>query len=85
MTKKQVWIAVGVAGAVLAFGYLATKREINATITEGEASVTYNAGSGGAAAAPTAQDDSHQRMLQLIEQSNAALQTDVTTDATTVQ
>lgn len=70
MSQKQVWIAIGVAAAVLALGYLATKREISATITEGVATVTYNSNDGGGAAAPTAIVDSHDKMLQLIEQSS---------------
>lgn len=75
MGSRQVWILVGVAGAVLALGYLATKREVNATVTAGDATITYlSTGDGGAAAAPTAQEDSHARMLRLIEQSQQVLE-----------
>lgn len=75
MSTRQAWILAGVAGAVLALGYLATKREVNATVTAGEATVTYlSAGDGGAAAAPTAQENSHERMLRLIEQSQQVLE-----------
>jgi len=73
MTSKQVWIAVGVAGAALALGYLATKREISATITEGVATVTYNSMDGGGAGAPTATEDSHERMMRLIEESSTRI------------
>lgn len=84
MTKKQAYILAGVAVAVLAFGYLATKRDVNATITEGIATVTYHAGLG-AAAAPTPTEDPHQRMADLIDESNAAIAADTTLDATVVQ
>lgn len=70
MTTKQACIVAGVAAAVLAVGYLATKREVHATITAGEAEITYNSMDGGAAAAPTATVDSHQRMMELIELSS---------------
>jgi hypothetical protein len=76
MTKNQVMIAVGVAAAVVAFGYLATKREVHATVEAGEASITYNVGGGGAAGAPSGQEDSHARMLRLIELSNEAIAAD---------
>ena len=74
MTTKQAWIAVGVAAAVLAFGYLASKREIDvhATVTEGQATITYLTGVG-SAPAPSAQEDSHAKMLQLIDESNTAI------------
>jgi hypothetical protein len=74
MTERQAWILAGVAGAVLAIGWLATKRELDvrATVTAGEATVTYRSDAG-AAAAPNPIDNSHQRMLQLIEQSNEAI------------
>lgn len=86
MTKQQVWIAVGVATGVVALGYLATKREVNATVTAGEASLTYRSGGGGNAGAPTAQVDSHARMLELIEESDAAIRSyDAQVDASEVQ
>jgi hypothetical protein len=71
---RQAWILAGIAGAVLAVGYLATMREVNATVTAGEATVTYQSGIG-AAGAPAPIEDSHQRMLELIEESNQALST----------
>ena len=72
MTQRHVWIALGLAGAALALGYLATKREINATVTAGEATVTYLTGEG-AQNAQAPQEDSHARMLRLIEQSERAI------------
>jgi hypothetical protein len=53
MSNRQVWIVVGVSAAVLAFGYLATKREINATVTMEEASITYFSTGGGGGTVPT--------------------------------
>jgi hypothetical protein len=73
LSSRQAWIAVGVAAAVLAFGYLATQREVHATVTAGEASIEYRS-SEGAAGAPTAQEDSHARMMRLIEESSAVLE-----------
>jgi hypothetical protein len=73
MTARHAWIAVGIAAGVLALGYLATKREIHATIEEGEASVTYHSTDGGAGGALTPREDSHEKMLSLIEQSNQAI------------
>lgn len=75
MTQKQAWILFGVAAAVVAVGYLATKREINATITTGEATITYQSNDRGAQAALTPREDSHQRMLDLIEESSIAIKT----------
>jgi hypothetical protein len=72
MTNRQAWIAVGVAGAVLAFGYLATQREIHATVVAGDASIVYKSDLG-AAGAPNPQEDSHARMVRLIDESNAAI------------
>ncbi len=72
MLSRNECIAIGVIVAVVAFGYLATKREINATIEAGIATVTYQT-SVGAGAAPTATEDSHARMLRLIEQSSTAI------------
>lgn len=72
MTNKQAWIVVGVAAAVVALGYLATQREVHATIVAGDASITYHSDIG-AAGAPTAQEDSHAKMLRLIEESDAAI------------
>ena len=74
MTKKQAYIAVGVAAAVLAFGYLATRREVNATVTAGDATITYlSIGDSGATAPTGPTEDSHERMLRLIELSSAAI------------
>jgi hypothetical protein len=73
MTARHAWIAVGIASAVLALGYLATKREIHATIEEGEAGVTYHSTDGGAGGALTPSEDSHEKMLSLIEKSNQAI------------
>lgn len=72
MSNRQVWIAVGVAAAVVAFGYLATKREVSATVIAGEASITYQTAVG-APAAPGPTEDSHARMMRLIEQSERAI------------
>jgi hypothetical protein len=74
MSNRQVWILVGVAAATLAFGYLATQRQVNATVTAGEATIQYQAGIG-ATAAPTPQEDSHAKMLRLIEESDQAIAT----------
>ncbi len=78
MTTKQVWIAVGAAVAVVGFGYLATRREINATVTAGVAELTYRAGGGGQAGAPTAQERPsnapHEDVLDAIDTSNEAIQ-----------
>lgn len=74
MTKQQVCITVGVAAAVLAFGYLATRREVNATVTAGEASLTYRVGNGGAAGAPTAQPRPSDTMRNAIDASREAIE-----------
>jgi len=47
MSQKQVWVVVGVAVATLAFGYLSNMREVHATITEGEPTLTYYSTGGG--------------------------------------
>ena len=74
MTQKQAWILAGVAAAVVAIGYLATKREINATVTAGEASITYQSDFG-TAGAPNAIENSHEKMMRLIESSSLAIHT----------
>ena len=83
MTKKEVWILAGVAIGVVVVGYLATKREINATITAGDATVTYQT-SVGAQGSVGASEDSHAKMLRLIEQSSQAIRDDAV-DVSAVQ
>jgi len=53
MNNKQVWIVVGVAAAVLAFGYLSTMREVHATVTAEEPIITYYSTGGGGGTVPT--------------------------------
>lgn len=72
MTKQQTLIVVGAAAAVLAFAYLATRREVNATVTGLVPTLTYRSFEG-AAGAPTATEDSHAKMIRMIEQSERAL------------
>jgi hypothetical protein len=77
ITKQQAWIAAGVAAAVVGFAYLATRREVHATVTEGEPSLTYRVGGGGAAGAPSAQErptNGHNEVLDAIELSTEAIQ-----------
>lgn len=73
MTKQQALIAVGVATAVVAFAYLATQREVHATVEAGEASLTYRVGGGGNAGAPTAQPRPSDDVSQLIDVSREAI------------
>lgn len=71
---RETIILVSVAAAVLAFGYLATKREldVHATVTAGEATITYRSDVG-AQGAPNPIEDTHAKMTRLIQESSDAI------------